>query len=102
MVVTICELANSNQSFTLNRTIDSLYKITVFSEVEQSLVEHLDILGVASEGEAVSSFGVPGADSEQTTVLILRHQVLQNRAIIDERVQLSKKDNPLYEQYLIE
>lgn len=62
---------------------------TVVSVVQQSFVEHLQVLGVPGERDAVAGHGVPGANRQQTTILVLGDQVVQDRAVVNERVHVS-------------
>jgi len=62
---------------------------TVISVVEQPFIEHLQILGIPGERKAVSRHGIPWSDRQQSAILILSDQVIQDSAIVDERIHLS-------------
>jgi len=62
---------------------------TVISVVEQPFVEHLQILGISGEREAVSRHGVPRSNRQQSAIFILSDQVIQDRAVVDECVHIS-------------
>lgn len=64
-------------------------KYTVVPVVEETFVEHLQVLGIPGEGEAVSGHGVPRSNGQQSAILVLRHQIVEDRSIVDERVHLS-------------
>ena len=68
-------------------------KYTVVPVVEETFVEHLQVLGIPGEGEAVSGHGVPRSNGQQSAILVLRHQIVEDRSIVDERVHLSVGEN---------
>ena len=49
----------------------------------------MEVLGVSREGETVSSHGVPAADCQQATLVVLPHQVLQHGPVVEEGVQVT-------------
>ena len=71
----------------------SLITITCLAVVNDLLVEAVEVFGVAREGEAVARHGVPAADSEEATLVILPHQVLQHSPVVQEGVQVADGDN---------
>ena len=66
-------------------------QLTVFAVVHDLPVEAVEVPGVAREGGGVARHGVPRAHRQQLALLVLRHQVLQHRPVIDERVQLAAR-----------
>ena len=63
--------------------------LTVFAVIHNLPVEAVKVLGVPGEGGRVARHGVPRAHRQQLALLVLRHQVLQHGAVVDERVQLA-------------
>lgn len=61
---------------------------TVFAVFHKLLVNEVSELGVPGEADSVPRHGEPRADSEQDTLRILPYKVLQNRRVVDKRVQL--------------
>ena len=61
---------------------------TVFPEIQHPLVEHFNILRVATEGNAIACHCIPGSHREQSTVLILCYKEIQDCAIIYKCIQL--------------
>lgn len=62
--------------------------LTVLSVLHDLLVEHLQVLGLPGEGDAVAGQRVPGAHGQQAALVVLPHQVLQHRGVVEEGVQL--------------
>lgn len=62
---------------------------TIFTEIQQSLVEHLNVFRVPLKRDGVAGFRVPRTDRQQTAIVILRHQVVEYRAVVDESIQLT-------------
>ena len=67
---------------------ESVRQLTVFAVVHDLPVEAVKVLGVPGEGGGVARHGVPRPHRQQPALLVLRHQVLQHRPVVDERVQL--------------
>lgn len=65
--------------------------LTVFSEVQQTFVEHLQIFRVPRESEAIAGLGVPRADSQEAAIFVLRCQIVQHCPVVYECVQISEK-----------
>ena len=62
--------------------------LTIFAIVHDLLVEAVEVLGVPGEGDPVARHGVPGAHGEEPALVVLAHQVVQHRPVIDEGVQV--------------
>ena len=70
-------------------------QVPCLAVVNDLLVEAVEVFGVAGEGEAVAGHGVPAADSEQPALVVLTHQVLQHRPVVQEGVQVADEENYL-------
>ena len=49
----------------------------------------MEVFGVAREGHPVARHSVPAAHSEEATLVILTHQVLQHGPVVDEGMQVT-------------
>ena len=64
---------------------------TCLTVVHDLLVEAVEVFGVAREGHPVARHGVPAAHGEEATLVVLPHQVLQHRPVVDEGMQVTGK-----------
>lgn len=60
---------------------------TVFAEIQQPLVEHLNVLRVPLKRYRVTSFRIPRADGQQAAIVVLCHQIVQYGAVVNKSVE---------------
>ena len=74
---------------------------TCLTVVHDLVVEAVEVFGVAREGHPVARHGVPATHSQEATLVILPHQILQHRPVVDEGMQVTGRKVPSHQYRII-